>query len=211
MSAITDQHAQQIADRFRRETAGHRLTVLHDHDSYRHLRFENPRHGGLYGFDLLTWPNGLALRGDGPNFILSLRPTADLFEMIRGSNNGGINPGYWQEKVVAGQVKAWSEAKFRDWLIKAARAAETRHPGIVDAVRVEVLDSDEHNLEHEECARYAVAGFEHKGYRLRYPAKWERDFDDWSWEWLWACHALVRGVAEYDLANAEAPATAGAL
>lgn len=202
---MPDLHADRIRERFNRETSGHRLTVLRDEGLYRHLRSTNPQYGALYGFDLITWPNGLLIRGDGPNFVFALHPTADLFEMFRGSSSGGINPGYWKEKVRAGQVKAWSEELFRTWLVKAARAEEARHPGLGAAVRSEILDNDEHSLEFEEGARYAVGAFEYKGYRLRYPAKWERDFDDWSWEYLWACHAILRGIAEYDRAKAAAP------
>jgi hypothetical protein len=189
---------QQAAERFRLETSGHRLTVLQDNGLYRHLRFENPRHGSLYRADLITWPHGLAVRGDGPNFTFSLHPTRDLFEMFRGSSQFGINPGYWKEKVQAGEVLAWSEVKFRDWLIKAARGAEALHRGIGAAVREKILDSDEYDLAHEEMARAAVADFDHNGHHLRYPARWEWSFEDWSWEYLWGCHAIVRIIAEYD-------------
>jgi hypothetical protein len=205
MSTITDQDAQQIADRFKRETADHQLTVLHDHDGYRHLRYEDPQRIGNHRFDLITWPNGMTIRADGPTFTLSLYPTADLFDMVRGSSHdGGINPGYWQELVRAGKLRDWSQDKFCAWLTAKAAADEAAHPGLSEAVREQILESDEHNLEYEDGARTAVAWFDHDGYELRFPAGWEQSFDDWSWEWLWACHALVRGIAEYDRVNAAA-------
>jgi hypothetical protein len=188
----------QIAARFARDTADHQLTVLHDDELYRHLRYANPQYGGLYRYDLITWPNGLTIRGDGPNFVFALYPTADLFGMFRGTSHYGINPGYWQEKVVAGQIKVWSEGRFRDWLTSWAASGETRHPGLFEAVREQILDNEEYSLEFEEFARHAAENFNHAGHTLRYPLAWEQSFDDWSWEFLWACHAIVWGIAAYD-------------
>lgn len=197
--------ADQIANRFAQETAGHQLTILHDDGLYRHLRMMNPEYGGLYAYSLITWPNGLAFRGDGPNFIFTMHPTGDVFEMFRRSNSGGINPGYWQEKVQAGPVKAWSARKFREWLTAQADEAEVAYPGIVGAVHAEVFEGDWYSVDLEENARATLAEFEHKGHQFRYPAKWVQDFDDWSWEYLWACHAIVAGIAQYDQAKATAP------
>ncbi|MFD9124911.1 hypothetical protein [Kitasatospora sp. NPDC059571] len=196
-----------IAKRFKRETAEHQLTILREDGLYRHLRMANPQYGGVYSFDVLTWPNGLLIRGDGPNFVFSSHPTADLFEMFRGSSRHGINPGYWREKVRAGQVKAWSEERFRAWLTAKVATDGPSNPGLADAVNEQILENGYHSLEYEDGARTAVAWFDHDDYDLEFPAKWERDFDDWSWEYLWACHAIVRGIAEYDRVRAEQPVT----
>lgn len=202
----TDRRSQAekaAAERFRLETAGHAMTILHEEGFYRHLRFANPD-SGLYGYDLLTWPHGLTFRGDGPNFIFSVFPTLDLFDLFRGSSHGGINPGYWQEKVMAGQVKDWSEDLFRTWVREQAMRLEATVPGISDALRADVLSSDEYNLEFEEVARDAIANFSHKGHTLRFPRAWEVSFQDWSWEFLWACHGITAGIAQYDAAKAQA-------
>lgn len=204
---MTDPHTA-ITERFARETAGHQLTVLHDDGLYRHLKFANPQYGGLYRYDLITWPNGLTIRGDGPNFVFAIHPLADLFDMFRASSHHGINPGYWQEKVVAGPVKAWSEELFRAWLAAQAASAEPEHPGIVDAVNAEILHGDEFSIEQEDDARYALTYFTHGAHQINYPAKWQEDFDDWSWEYLWACHAIVSGIGRYDAQRAAAPAEA---
>jgi hypothetical protein len=204
MSAIT-----ASAVRFARETAEHRLTVLHDEGLYRHLRFADPGHG-LHYFHLITWPNGLLIRGDGPNFVFSAFPTTDPFDLFKHSASDGINPGYWQEKVVAGQVKSWSEDKFRAWLASKAADADGRFPGAVDAVREQILYSDFHSTEHESTARHAVASFSHGDFRLRFPDEWELSFDDYSWEFLWACHAIVWGIQQYDAAK-QAPVETVAL
>lgn len=193
----------EIAARFARETDGHKMTVLHQDGFYRHVRFENPKYGAIYRFDLITWPHGLLIRGDGPNFVFSLYPTVDLFDLFRRTASvGDINPGYWQEKVVAGQVQDWSEEKFRTWLVLEAAKDEARYPGLVNAVNRQILHSDEHNTEYRGTAEYALASFAHRDYRLRFPDRWEESFEDYSWQFLWACHAIRWGIAQYDTAKA---------
>lgn len=192
----------EIAARFARETAAHEMTVLHEVGLYRHLVCADPE-GGFYRFDLITWPHNLLLRGDGFSFGFSIYPTADIFEMFRGSGHGGINPGYWQEKVTAGRgdVKSWSEELFRAWLTAEAAANESRFPGLVEAVGEQILHSDEHSLEYRGTAEYAVASFSHSSFRLRFPDEWVLSFDDYSWEFLFACHAVLWGIGRYDAAR----------
>ena len=92
-----------IAERFARETAKHRMTVLHDDGLYRHLRFtemhlcndaEWRTTNGFYWFDLITWPGSLTINGDCGTYTFSR--ITDMFEFFRGY---GINPQYWAEKV----------------------------------------------------------------------------------------------------------------
>jgi len=193
---------QQIAERFKRNTASHEMTVLLEDGLYRHLVFADPK-GGFYRFDLITWPHNLMVRGDGFSFAFSIYPTADIFDMFKASSHDGINPGYWQEKVTAGRgdVKAWSEDKFRAWVVDEATSAEARYPGLVDAVDAQILRSDEHTTEYRGSAEYAVASFSHGDYRLRFPDEWEESFDDFSWEYLFACHAIIWGISQYDAAR----------
>lgn len=197
-----------VAARFARDTAGHGMRVILDAGLHRHLMFFSSA-TSLHRFDLITWPNHLVIRGDGPNFMFSVFPTADMFQLFReSSHDGGINAGYWAQKVLAGQVKDWSEEKFRIWLASDAAAAEARYPGAVEAVRRQILHSDEHSTEYRGTAEYAVASFEHGDYRLRLPDSWEESFEDYSWEYLWACHAIVDGIAKYDAARKQAEVAA---
>jgi hypothetical protein len=90
---------QQIAQRFRRDTAGHELTVLHDDGLYRHLRLRAPR-TSEYWFDLITIPGALIFRGDGKSFTFAR--LEDMFEFFRG-RPGRINAHYWAEKLTSGR------------------------------------------------------------------------------------------------------------
>lgn len=198
----------EIAARFARETDSHAMTVLHEVGLYRHVRFENPKYGSIYRFDLITWPHGLLIRGDGPNFAFSLYPTVDLFDMFRRTASvGDINPGYWQEKVVAGKVHSWSEDRFRSWVADETDNHEDHYPGLAKAIDEQILNSDEHSLEYRGTAEYAVASFTHGDYRLRLPDRWEESFEDYSWEFLWACHAIRWGIGQYDAAKKQAVAS----
>lgn len=199
----------EIAARFARETAGHEMNVLHEDGLYRHVRFENPQYGDIYRFDLITWPHGLLIRGDGPNFAFSLYPTEDLFDLFRKTARvGQINADYWEEKVVAGKIKDWSEDKFRTWVVLEAAKDEARNPGLTNAVLRQILHSDEHSLEYRGTAEYALASFAHRDCRLRFPDRWEESFEDYSWEFLWACHAIRWGIAQYDATKAATKAVA---
>lgn len=191
----------EIAARFARETDGHEMTVLHEDGLYRHLVFADPV-PNFNRFDLITWPHGLLIRADGPTFAFALWPTEDLFDMFRGSSAGGINPGHWQEKVTAGQVSSWSEEMFRTWLLGEAAGYEANYPGLVEAVGKQVLYSDEHSTEYRETAQFALSQFRHGEFRLGFPDRWEESFEDYSWEFLWACHAIRWGIAQYDAAKA---------
>jgi hypothetical protein len=191
-------YASSLA-RFRAETRNHELTVLKDEGMYRHLAFTDPK-GSFYRFDLVTWPNNLFVRGDGFSYGFAIHPTVDLFRLFRESNEGDINPGYWQEKVTAGRgdITDWSEEKFRAWLIEEAADAEARCPGAVKAVGDQILHSEDHSLEYRGTAEYAVASFSHSGFRPRIPDEWEQSFNDFSWEYLFACRAIVWGIRQYD-------------
>lgn len=93
----------EIAARFARDTAGHRMTVLHDDGLYRHLKFMNPENGSFGAFHLITWPYNLVAK-TGWTFHFDIDATEDMFDVFRRTAlPGQINPGYWQEKVRAGR------------------------------------------------------------------------------------------------------------
>jgi hypothetical protein len=193
----------EIAARFARETTKQQMTVKLDEGLYRHVRFASEG-DSLYWWDLITWPYNLIVNGShGSYHFCRFGPdTEDMFHLFRDSRAGrSINPDYWEEKVRAGKVKDWSEKKFRAWLVEEAAALEARYPGTVEAVGRQILNSNEHNTEYEETARYACANFSHGDVRLRFPDEWDLTFDEFHWQYLWQCHAIVTGIAQYDAAR----------
>lgn len=197
--------AVAVAERFAADTATHELTVVHDDDLYRHLRFKRPN-TGMYWFDLVTWPGHLAFVGDGDGFVFARIP--DMFQFFRGPVAGYMNPQYWSEKLVApaGQrgVQKYSEEQMREYLADVIKDHDEEYPGLGEAIQDKLLDESECDLTYEDSARQALRDFNFKaadGPLFEFDV-WEMDFSDWDWWFLWACHGIAWGIARYDEARA---------
>jgi hypothetical protein len=207
-----------ILARFQRETAHHRMTVLHDDGLYRHLHFQQyewrpplvrPVTSSMYWFDLITVPGALIFRGDGESFVFA-RDT-DMFEFFRGPV-GQINASYWAEKLTSHRdgVMRYDvdiyEATVKEAFVDAVRGGDAP-PGLGMAVRRDLLESYDYFTGYEDGARQALDAFEFKGFRFESTYEWNlRDYD---WWFLWALHGIVWGIAQYDAAKAAAaPAVA---
>lgn len=256
------------AERFRKETADHEMTVLKDDGLYRHLRFKAPGHS-FYWFDIVTWPGTLVVRGDVDGYMFTR--VDDMFTFFR-SRNGEptINPHYWSEKVEGGRdiTKSYSEDLFRehvlDYFKDAVRDGDVPR-GLGKAIRAEILDDPD--ICYEDMARKLLDEFEHGAHYLvtcgcgastetdglagakawqsshhsdvvgeearrssepfvvrdlvaahkvsekrvegfRFSDTWEWDLRGYDWSFLWACHAIVWGIARYDEAARTAEAVA---
>lgn len=199
--------SEPIAIRFARETANHRMTVLHDEGLYRHVRFKHPD-TGFYWFDLITWPGRLSFAGDMDGYTFAR--TKDMFEFFRTSSRYGINPGYWSEKVDGGRdrTKRYSEDKFRELVAEHIADHEEEFPGLTAAVQSEILDNDYAvDLDYEDAARDALDTFRFKSDdgEFRFTDTWEWDLRDYDWTFLWACRAIVWGIEQYDAAKVAVP------
>ena len=184
---------KDVAERFPKDVAEHRLEIIRSDGLDRHLRYRKP---GTYcmGFDIITWPGHLCFTGDMGTFVFAR--IADMFEFFRESDGRGINPGYWLEKVLAcdrhGGVEEFSPELFREAIERRLDEAEAS-PGVREAVREEVL-SAAHDGEHE--AQRAAFEFERDGFRFQ--DFWETDCRDYTYHFIWCCHALVWGIAQFD-------------
>ncbi|WP_344748917.1 hypothetical protein [Kribbella aluminosa] len=88
-------------------TAGHELTVVHDDGLYRHLRMRDPQMGGIWSWDVVTWPGHLATSGDlASGFVFArIEDMLDFFNRAghRSHYSDGapsIDFAYWAEKIV---------------------------------------------------------------------------------------------------------------
>lgn len=203
----SDDRAEDIASRFREDTQKHQMMVLHEDGLYRHLRFtSNPTGYGEYWFDLITWPGCLTVRGDyGEAYTFSRE--RDMFPFFR-SRSGGINPHYWAQKLDGGtnSVKTYSEDLFRQLVVEhfvdAVRWSDAPR-GLGLAIRERILNQD---LYDEGDARDLLESFEFKGFE--FSDVWEWSFGDWDRSFLWACHAIVWGIGQYDAARKTAEVAA---
>lgn len=199
----------EIAERFKRETANHQMTILHDDGLYRHLRFAS-QDGSGYRFDLITWPNRLTFHGEPGTYVFSVWPTEDMFDLFRSSSVGDKpNFGYWHEKLVADGEAAvqFSSDLFDKRVAEELEKAEEFFPGVTAAWREKTESfTAEYNTESEETAREALAAFEYlpegqwgEAWRFRYTGEW--DLNDYDWRYLWSCHAALWGIGQYDAAR----------
>ncbi|ALG06822.1 hypothetical protein [Kibdelosporangium phytohabitans] len=207
-----------IAKRFQRDTADHEMTVLHDDGLYRHLLFhrvvrkpgEKLSRTDLYWFELITAPGSLIFQGDGESFVF--RRLEDMFAFFRDSAwNGAPNIDYWAEKLTDGcdRVVVYQQ----EMLVQQVKEAvgEAKLDGLLAAVQEEVLDQllDDSNWDRKlvDDFRFYVNGDDKYDYRK------SPDFEFWCplewnctgyhWWFLWACHAIVWGIAKYDAYRAD--------
>jgi len=202
-----------VAEQFASDVADHKMTILLDQGVYRHVRFNKPG-TSFYRFDLVTWPGHLAISGDMDGFVFAR--VEDMFTFFRsesGWNGARINPVYWSEKVCSGGRPAtmrYSEEKFRQHVADHIADFVEEYPGLAAAVEEEIFDGGASLF--EDSARQALDYFEyvedgprHTIFRFLDTQEWElRDF---SHQFLWCCHAIQWGIAQYDAAkSAEAVA-----
>lgn len=190
---------QTIAERFASDTAGHQMTVLHEDGLYRHLRFRSLK-TSEYWFDLITWPGCLTIRGDYGDAYTFDRER-DMLPFFRADRRWGINPHYWSQKIDCGRrsVQEYSEATFRqivcELFVGAVQCGDAPR-GLGKAVRAEILDQE---LNDEGEARQLLESFEFKGFD--FGETWEYSFRDYERSFIWACHAIVWGIGQYDKVN----------
>jgi hypothetical protein len=139
--SFTDDLDKRVGDYFRATVAEHQMTVLHEQDLYRHIRFAKPG-TGLCHFDLVTWPGYLTISGDLEAY--TFRRLTDMFEFFAGDRQ--INPVYWSEKLCNDHgrrgVLEFHEDLFREKVLDHVKDHEDEYPGLVAALQEQVFDED---------------------------------------------------------------------
>lgn len=185
---------------FLKDVANHQMTVIRDDGVHRHLKFRRP---GTYcmGFDLVTWPGYLCYSGDMGCFVF--QRLEDMFEFFRsrppGKTGLHINLSYWGEKVQAesryGGFEKFSEDLFRSAVTEYLDDAEAS-PELRQEVEEEVMSRI---CDGEHAACQAVYDFEHEGFRFQ--DFFERNFQEYTYHFVWCCYALAWGIQQYDQAR----------
>lgn len=190
-----------IAERFKRDTANHVMTVLHEDGLYRHLRFANPERGSFGAFELITWPYNLVVK-TGWTFHFDIDATPDMLDLFRNTAfSGEINPSYWQEKVRAGrdEIEGFDENLFeqqvKQHVVEAIRNGDAPR-GIGREVSRDIFEWGD--ISHEAGARAELEAFSYEGWT--FGETWEWNFADYTPGFLWSCHAIRHGIDVYDAA-----------
>jgi hypothetical protein len=194
------------------------MTVLRDDGIYRHLRFRRPD-TGLYWFEIVTWPGSLCFHGDVGTWVFSR--TTDMATFF-GHPGSDINPGYWAEKVQAGETRRYSEDTASELVAEEFRQYADRHGWVLtstvslwEEISEQVLG--EEVIGSEDLFRAAVRDFYWTAGPLRFgfspDAYWDWDLRDFTAQFLWACFAVQWGVNQYRAARqaGQAPMSVPAL
>ena len=199
---------QESRERFVRETADHKMTVLHDDGLYRHLRFQRQDGASFYWFDLVTWPGSLVVNGDCGTYTFSR--IRDMFEFFgpSGARGGfedarwGINPQYWAQKLRGpgrDTAREYSHDTFRarvlEWFSDVAEELDEEETAALRSALDEQVLDDSWGEPGEHEAHSRLRDFEHAGHTIS--DSWEWDLREYEWEFLWCCWAIVWGIDQY--------------
>jgi hypothetical protein len=188
-----------VGERFKKAVVGHEMIVVRNDGLYRHITFKNPNTYNNY-FHITTWPGYLAISGDSGSYVFARLP--DMFQFFRG---GGINPQYWAEKIQAsdrhGGVEEFSEEMFHaaiksdfdQWSFdddeqKAKAWQELQDSDIGDDEAPESIEEAVRSAMNYKCP---VTGNDFGDF-------WDHDLKDYTFRFLWCCHAVRWAVAEVD-------------
>lgn len=196
---------QGVAERFSGDVKEHQMTVLREDGLYRHLRFSRPR-DSVARFDIITWPGYLAFVGDMGDYVFARLP--DMLKFFRGSRP---NLSYWAEKVQAADknsgVKEFSEDRFRevlresfDTFCESRVESDEVKAGLWDEVESTVLFALD--CDGKDAAFTAARDLMHEG-RYVFPDFWDNDFNEYTYRFVWCCHALQWAVRMYDAVKAQ--------
>lgn len=184
-------------------TATHEMTILHDHDNYRHLRFRKPG-TGIWGFDIITWPGSLTIRGDiGRGFTFTR--TENMLEFFD-KPFGYVNAQYWSEKLertCRDSAESFNERAFLGQGIKHI----IEHWDLTPKDRHKAITQFKEALEYEgteEQQFHAVDGFrftDSDGQTHEFYDVWDWDYRQWDFHFLIALHAIVWAVNRYKSEN----------
>jgi hypothetical protein len=222
-------------DRFLKDTQAHKMEVVRADGVNRHLRFKDPA-SRAYWFDLITWPGTLCIDGDMGTYVF--RRLEDMFEFFRTDqehyNKTGradqlaINPGYWDEKLLAPAPKdamEYSAAEFRrhvdeafnnwvesnqpeeddEYTTKAERADfEVKKDALRSALNDDVLSAaDDGEIRSYDAARDFSCD-EVPDFNME--DCWEWNCREYKFHFLWCCYAIAWGIKAYDNAKQQASA-----
>lgn len=186
----------EMYSRFLSETAGHQMSIVVDTNDVKHLEFSDPA-GGFNGFAVTVTPFRVAINGGMGSYTFS-NSKDDTFRSFLKS---GINAPYWGEKLrgvdassgyrnhCEDAVRLWAR---QQWENCTQRLNEEKRVEVWAHIQETFLDSErdhyDHNFASHTYQAYADFAPLH-GFEFETPE--DRDFTDYSAQYLWSIHALV--------------------
>lgn len=189
----------EVAERFKKAVIEHEMIVVRNDGLHRHLTFKSPRTFNNH-FHITTWPGYLAISGDIGCYVFARLP--DMFRFFRGD---GINPGYWGEKLQSiernGGYREFSEEQFHA-AIKSdfdqwSFDDDEQKAKAWDALQDSDLAEDS-NPESLESAIQDALDYKCPVTGNRFNDFWDHELRDYTFRFLWCCHAIRWAVGEVD-------------
>lgn len=176
-----EDRCEEVAKRFPNDVKDHVLTVVLDSDVHRHLICGRP--GDSCGrFEIVTFPGYLVIVGDYGSFTFWR-----LHDMFNFFGEGQVNLSYWHEKLTAVDkndgAEAFSQDKMRENLLD-----------YMDVDSVDKLSDELIHLYNSE-SEYDF-GFSYGQCDESYDI-WEIRIKDYTYYFIWCCHAIVWAIKEY--------------
>lgn len=189
----------EVVERFKRATIEHEMIVVRNDGMHRHLTFKSPRTYNNH-FHITTWPGYLSISGDAGCYVFARLP--DMFQFFRGE---GINPSYWAEKLESfdrvGGVKEFSEDLFhagvKDHFDGWSFEDDEERAKAWAALQESDLAEDSSPESHEQAIRMAM-DYECPVTKNRFNDFWDHGLEDYTFRFLWCCHAVRWAVGEVD-------------
>lgn len=189
---------QPTHGQFLKDVAKHEMSVKLDQGVYRHIVFQQPTHGYLHRFELITTPWRLMITGDMGTWVFARLD--DMFEFFR-TDAGKINPQYWSEKVQNGQSGGSSACKVYDGDVYRQRIIDSLEGYTVTKAKRAAIIRELKSLDFEDEHRILseINDFEVDGFTFQ--DVWEIDMTVYSYHFIWCCYAIAWGIQQYDAAK----------
>ena len=190
---------------FLEDVASHQLTVNLDQDVYRDITIKKPNDVHMH-YNITTRPGFLMFSGDMGDFIFER--TNDMFGFFRSEDEKYyINPGYWGEKVQAGEVSKFDSAIACD-------SVKQYLTNYLDDLDLSDSEDREKSKQALEAVNDFIGGNQHSGEfdfwteinswdaddagGLELSDFWEASTTAKTYHFIWACYAIVHAIKLYD-------------
>jgi hypothetical protein len=188
---------RNVAVDFKKDIQTHKMEVLLNQGLYRHLQFMKPGNSHHW-FEIVTWPGVLSIRGDMGCYTFSR--VQDMFIFFHQGGGIEINPHYWEEKIIAGACSTRSICKTFDAdYYKANVMNHLNNYSLTSKRKKQIKKELAEAIDWEDpmCMREVAEFKSEDGFELSDP--WEIDYETYTYHYLWCCHAIVWGIAQFKL------------
>lgn len=196
---------EDVAERFLKDVAEHEINIVSECGLTRHITFKKPD-SFHYGFHIVTWPGYLAISGDAGCYVFARLP--DMFQFFRGN---GISPSYWGEKLEAtdrhGGYEEFSKEMFHDAIKRDFEGWHFASDEDRAKAWSKLQDSDLAEDSEPESLNDAIGtamAYKCPVSGQRFIDFWDHHLQDYTFRFLWCCHAIQWAVSKYDATKAPA-------